>query len=130
RTYEGEPAVKLEAAARGGALVDKLKIEVQDDTIMTSEFISSLLAARDSYSVRDLAYTCLTRLGEALAELILNKIPDQKPIVIASGGAAVNDYIIKGLRRVLGKVLLPIGIPPGDGGIALGQAVVAALEQS
>ncbi|MEM1521555.1 MAG: hypothetical protein QXU69_00855, partial [Thermofilaceae archaeon] len=72
----------------------------------------------------------LTRLGEALAELVLNKIPDQKPIVIAGGGAAVNDYIIKGLRRVLGKVLLPIGIPPGDGGIALGQAVVAALEQS
>ncbi|MEM2409397.1 MAG: carbamoyltransferase HypF [Thermofilaceae archaeon] len=130
RTYEGEPAVKLEAAARGGALVDKLKIEVQHGTVLTSEFISSLLDARDSYSVRDLAYTCLTRLGEALAELVLNKIPDQKPIVIAGGGAAVNDYIIKGLRRVLGKVLLPIGIPPGDGGIALGQAVVAALEQS
>lgn len=127
RTYEGEPAVKLEAAARGGTLVEPLKIEVQDGTLLTSDFLPLLLEARSSHSLRDLAYTSLIRLGEALAELILDRLDDQKLAVIACGGAAVNDYLVKGLKKARGDVLLPRGIPPGDGGIAVGQAVVAAL---
>lgn len=130
RTYEGEPAVKLESAARGGALVDHLRIEVDGGTAVTSEFLLSLLEARSAYSARDLAYTTLIRLGEALATLASEKSGDQKLAAVASGGAAVNDYIVKGLRRVLGRVLLPRGVPAGDGGLAAGQAVVAALALS
>ncbi len=42
------------------------------------------------------------------------------------GGAAVNDYVIGGLREELRRcnadIKLPRRVPPGDGGIALGQA--------
>ncbi|MGC9187453.1 MAG: hypothetical protein ACP5GN_07205, partial [Fervidicoccaceae archaeon] len=49
--------------------------------------------------------------------------------VILSGGAAVNKFLLKGIKRILeenGKELIvPSVVPPGDGGISLGQAIYA-----
>ena len=125
RTYEGEPAQKLEAAARGGGLGDGLAFDVEGGVIITSDFLLQLAEARGRHSVRDLAYTTLFRLGEALGAVVLEAAGDLKLPAVASGGAAVNDYIVKGLKRALGAILLPKGVPAGDGGIALGQAVIA-----
>jgi len=127
RTYEGEPAIKLEAAARGGQLVEELKLEVEGGVVLTSELLLRLLELRSRYSVRDLSYTIQVRLGEALGRLVEDELGDLKLPVVVSGGAAVNDYIVRGLRSVLRNVLLPQGIPAGDGGLAVGQAVSAAL---
>ena len=127
RTYEGEPAMKLEAAARGGGLVGGLKLEVEDGRVVVREYLLRLAEAVDEHSVKDLAYTTQVRLGEALGLLAREALGDAHMPVVVSGGAAVNDYIIKGLKKTVGKLLLPRGIPPGDGGIAVGQAVVAGL---
>ncbi len=127
RTYEGEPAIKLEAAARGGQLVGELKLEVEGGVVLTSELLLRLLELRGRYSVRDLSYTVQVRLGEALGRLVEDELGDIKLPIVVSGGAAVNDYIVKGLRSVLRNVMLPQGIPAGDGGLAVGQAVSAAL---
>jgi len=50
---------------------------------------------------------------------------------VVSGGAAVNSYIVKGIREVLGRdaVLLPRKLPPGDGGLSAGQLYYAFLEK-
>ncbi|MCS7105388.1 MAG: carbamoyltransferase HypF [Thermofilaceae archaeon] len=127
RTFEGEPAIKLEAAARGGQLIEGLKLEVSDGRILTIDFLVQLSEARNLYSVKDLAYTTLTRLGEALASLAREELKDVKLKVAISGGAAVNDYIVYAMMKEIGEILLPRGIPAGDGGISLGQAVVAGL---
>jgi len=127
RTYEGEPAVKLEAAARGGQLVGELKLEVEDGVVLTSELFLQLLELIGRHSVRDLSYTVQVRLGEALGLVVRDKLGDLKLPAVLSGGAAVNDFIVKGLRRILRNVLLPQGIPAGDGGLAVGQVVSAAL---
>lgn len=127
RTYEGMPAIELEAAARGGQLVGSLKLEVEGSVVLTSDLIVELVDRLSSESVRDLAYTVQVRLGEALGRVVEETASDVKLPVVASGGAAVNDYIVKGLRRALGNVMLPRGVPAGDGGIALGQAVIAGL---
>lgn len=129
RTYEGEPAIKLEAAARGGQLVDSVKLSIEGGVVMTIELLTQLPELRGKYSVRDLAYTVQVRLGEALGQVVREELGDLHLPVVVSGGAAVNDYVVKGLRRVLGGVRLPRGVPAGDGGVAVGQAVVAALAQ-
>jgi hydrogenase maturation protein HypF len=127
RTYEGEPAVKLEAAARGGQLVGELKLEVEGSVVLTSELLLQLLELNGRHSVRDLSYTVQVRLGEALGLVVRDELGDLKLPAVLSGGAAVNDFIVKGLRSVLRNVLLPQGIPAGDGGLAVGQVVSAAL---
>ena len=132
RTYEGEPAMKLEAAAYGGALIDELKLEYEERdnvaVILTGEFIEKIIEIKDKQSLRDLAYTTQYSLGKALAEIAIEK-HRSLPIVV-SGGAAVNDYILKGIKDVIaGKtaLILPKSIPAGDGGISLGQAVIAGI---
>ncbi len=50
RTYEGEPAIKLEAAARGGRL---LSLDAEDQVELFAEIVERI----GSIPVRDLAYT-------------------------------------------------------------------------
>ena len=133
RTYEGEPAMKLEAAGRGGALVHSLKLEYEFRdgcyVVLTREYVLSLIDLLGREPVRDLAYTTQYLLGKALAEAALEACDFN--VVMVSGGAAVNDYIVKGIKDALRgsiRVVLPRGIPPGDGGISLGQAVIAGLK--
>ncbi len=135
RTYEGEPAMKLEAYARGGSLVDgveaPLRVEGGTFIVDTSRLFESLLEHIDA-DPRSLAYTVHCRLGEALGEIAYtSKHARRRGVVYLSGGAAVNDHIVAAIRDTLSargvQVKLPRRVPPGDGGIALGQAVIAAL---
>ncbi len=140
RSYEGEPAIKLEAAARNGKLIEEIRVPRllnQDGFIIvqTTELVLSLLGCIDSgYALRDLAYTALYRLGQALALTALRRIRGRRnvsQVVALGGGAAVNSYIVRGMRSVLSseeiQLLLPRKVPPNDGGIALGQIYAAAL---
>lgn len=132
RTYEGEPAIKLEEAARKGRLIEGL----EDDYLVSrngvlivdaSRIISDLLGLLSNSKVEDLARTFLYRLGIMLGRIAVRKLT---PIIAVSGGAAVNDFIVEGIRSVVeekgSKIYIPRLTPPGDGGIALGQAVAAA----
>ena len=123
RTYEGEPAMKLEAAARG-SLLRMEPPEIRGSVIDTSEFIERLLGAEGRKE--DLAYTSIYLLGYSLGELAsryLNR--SDYDSVFVSGGAAVNSILIKGIEDSLKefkvKVKLNSMVPAGDGGIALGQ---------
>ncbi|WP_231112318.1 carbamoyltransferase HypF [Stygiolobus azoricus] len=124
RTYEGEPAIKLEASARGGKLLD-LDIKVVGEEIDTPSVFKWLIENRGRYRINDIAYTVQYRLGEALIKTAL-KYGDK---VIVSGGAAVNEYILKGMMENSegAEIILPRKVPPNDGGIALGQAYYYAL---
>ena len=52
------------------------------------------------------------------------------PKILISGGAAVNDFIVKAIiekaKEEDVEVILNKQVPPGDGGLALGQAAIAA----
>ncbi|MFZ5786403.1 MAG: carbamoyltransferase HypF, partial [Acidobacteriota bacterium] len=65
------------------------------------------------------------------AELTAAVAPPGDRVVAAGGGCLVNRLLRDGLRRELAargfELLLPFAVPPGDGGVAFGQAVLGAV---
>ncbi|TRM77680.1 carbamoyltransferase HypF [Sulfolobus sp. A20-N-F8] len=126
RTYEGEPAIKLEAYARGGRLLD-LEIPIEGEEINTIKIFEWLIENRGKYRGNDIAYTVQYRLGEALIKAALKANPTDR--ILVSGGAAVNEYILKGMidNSEGLEIVTPKRVPAGDGGIALGQIYYATF---
>lgn len=132
RTYEGEPAIKLEAVGSKGRFRGELDELVGVDqgryVIRTSKILNYVLDSLGRVPNEDIAYTVQYGLGSALGEVVL-KVAYGSGLnkVVLGGGATVNSIIVKGLEDVLSnhgiKVYLPRRIPPNDGGIAVGQAV-------
>jgi hydrogenase maturation protein HypF len=139
RTYEGEPAMKLEALARGGQ--DGLEIPVPVVraegrwVLNTTEMIDAALQWRlEGKKGRDIAASFQRGLAEGLATLAVEAAAGGDLPIGLSGGVAYNDAIVGYIRRkVEGEGLRFVThetVPPGDGGISLGQAVMARLGSS
>jgi Hydrogenase maturation factor len=126
RSYEGEPAIVLEEYSWGGSFVE-LPLEVENGRVLTGEFLLKLVGGElSSVHPRDLARSVQQSLGRCLGLIAKEQGATR---VVVSGGAAVNSYIVKGLRDVLGRdnVLVPRKLPPGDGGISSGQIFYSIL---
>ncbi|PUA34198.1 MAG: carbamoyltransferase HypF [Candidatus Terraquivivens tikiterensis] len=135
RTYEGEPAMKLESIAIGGSDVLGLRPEISGRILRTRCMVESIaeMAMRglDLKGVRDLAFSAQDYLASGLAELALEVAEDEGIKNVAfTGGVAYNEQIRATIRRrVEAKGLrfyTNVRVPPGDGGLSFGQAVVAA----
>ncbi len=131
RTYEGEPAIKLEERAREcSEWIEIPVVHVVDEQVIdVVKAFEELIVLEGKYDVEALAYMVQYGLGRSLGRLALTARSRRHKYVVVSGGAAVNEYIVRGVRDVVEraglKVLLPRRIPPNDGGISLGQAVIA-----
>ncbi len=132
RTYEGEPAIKLEDYAFGGSILDDLTIEVNNNgkgaVILTGDLFLGILERMKKDSRRDLAFTVQYRLGYALGSTAREFLKEYNAeMVIVSGGAAVNEIIMKGVYDAVRdkKIVRPLTLPPGDGGLSTGQASIA-----
>ncbi len=137
RTYEGEPAIKLEAFARGGdesgsSFKFSLKREKGFERVDTSKLLLDVLEAmKKGDSKRDIAARAQIELGRGLAELAV-KASKAKGIetIGARGGVFYNDAVSSAVWDFVDgeglKFLMHRQVPPGDGGISIGQAVVAA----
>ncbi|MEO3993147.1 MAG: carbamoyltransferase HypF [Desulfurococcaceae archaeon TW002] len=141
RTYEGEPAITLEAFSRGGEvikdLVEDFKVSYSDGAYVIDlvEFLSRTievlmnadLKARVKVSV---GRTSQYGLGLALGRVVVKVIDSgyfEPDFIVLGGGAAVNDFLVSGIKDSLKElkipILLPEKVPLNDGGIALGQVV-------
>ncbi len=135
RTYEGEPAMKLEAAAAEGTprdvtipYTDRDGRRVLDTPRLTERLVS---LHRDGVDTADVAATAQHALADGLAQLALDAARDRGVDVVGfTGGVAYNVAISRRLgERVRNAGLTYLrneSVPPGDGGIAYGQAGVAA----
>jgi hydrogenase maturation protein HypF len=137
RTYEGEPAIKLEAAAVGGD-PDRLRLETSIKSVNgmnvldTSHLLVDIIdAVRNSVSRKQIAAAAQRALAEGLAEIAID-VASAKDIKIVggSGGVFYNRAITAAVRKSVEEAGLRFIqhelLPPGDGGISVGQAVVAA----
>ncbi len=131
RTYEGEPAMKLESAAINGTDVLGLKPKVAGKSLDTTSLVLEIFHERDRHSIKDLAYSAESYIARGLAELALEEADRLRVKAIGfSGGVAYNGHItmtIKGMVEARGlSFFVHHDVPPGDGGTAFGQAIVAA----
>jgi hydrogenase maturation protein HypF len=132
RTYEGEPSMKLESCARDGRDVLELKPEINGDVLDTAVLLHEVFDNRIRCRPRDLAYSAHAYLAEGLATLALNQADKHHVENIGfSGGVACNEIITSIMRKRVEKegprFFLHREIPPGDGGLSFGQAVVAGF---
>ncbi len=131
RTYEGEPAMKLESAAVKGKDVLNLKPKIEGKVLSTSFLVHEIFDKRGKHSVADLACSAQSYIAMGLAELAVEEAERLNVKAIGfSGGVAYNEHVALTIRRVVEEndfeFFVHNFVPPGDGGISLGQALVAA----
>ncbi|MEM2320959.1 MAG: carbamoyltransferase HypF [Candidatus Bathyarchaeia archaeon] len=132
RTYEGEPAMKLESAAINGKNVINLEPQISGTRLNTTEMMVYLFEERNSYPRRDLAYSVHYYLARGLAQLAVSLAVEHGVRNVGfTGGVACNQIITGEIKEVAERsglnFFVHVSVPPGDGGLSLGQAVVAAL---
>jgi hydrogenase maturation protein HypF len=135
RTYEGEPAMKLESLALKGKDVLEIEPIIKGDVLDTTNMVLEVYENRGRHRKEDLAYSAHVYLARGLAELALEKaLENGVKIVGFSGGVACNEILAMTMRRIVESSGLTFltheAVPPGDGGLSFGQAFAASLESS
>ncbi|MFP4170179.1 MAG: carbamoyltransferase HypF [Methanomassiliicoccales archaeon] len=128
RSYDGEPAMKLEPLLRRGRKEHSFQVEWEGGTLLTLDMFEQLFESRGRRE--DLAHSfvsdLVTSLVDRAADLALSRGLDG---VGLTGGVAYNQAIsdmasqaaeARGLR-----LLVHDRVPNGDGGISTGQCAIA-----
>ena len=131
RSYEGEPAMKLESAALGGGDVLQLKPQISGSVLETSILMRALYESLGRVSVADLAHSAHVYLARGLATLAIEQAQTQGTKNVGfTGGAACNQILAETIREAVEATRLKFyvheAIPAGDGGVSFGQAIVAS----
>ena len=139
RTYDGEPAMKLESAAIGGR-TDPWELEFNTsagcETLCTRALMKTafdrlaLADPRDRQAVRDIAASFQYNLARGIAALAIHAANrDGIKKVALSGGVAINYAIRDTIQREIAAAALECvtntEYPLGDGCVSYGQVVWA-----
>ena len=136
RTYEGEPAIRLDHLAQNGD-PDRFSLEVPiiqhpKTIINTSRLLyQALELKKNNEKPADIAASCIKSLAGALGRTAV-EIANAKGLVKIgiSGGCAYNRLLVRTLKAEVEDNNLVFlqheKIPPGDAGLSTGQAVYAA----
>jgi len=133
RTYEGEPAMKLESAAVGGKDVLQLEPKIKDNILNTTVLVNQIFHKRNVFLIRDLAFSAQSYLAKGLAQIAVDETKRLDIEAVGfSGGVAYNEHITQTIRKVVEdnklRFIVHELVPPGDGGVSFGQAVAAAWQ--
>ena len=135
--FEGESAVALEAAAHAAGAVDPPPVEVDrnGDGLWRMNGNALVLDILQRYREGEDARLCAALFHEGVCEMLARAtrfIARETAVrtVVLSGGCFVNRLLLDGVTRRLRADGMEVHrhrlVPPGDGGLSLGQAVVAA----
>ena len=135
RTYDGEPAMKLESVASSG-VCEPWDLEYSSDdsgmVLSTRSLLETALEKMDSMKIPDLAASFQFNLARGVAHMAITAAEEYglKDVAI-SGGVAYNHNIrttiIDELEMHNLRPLLNGELPLGDGCISFGQCVYAGL---
>jgi hydrogenase maturation protein HypF len=143
RTYDGEPAMKLESAAAGG---HPERWDLQFTTLNGCEILSSrslmqtafarLQAARegDMRVIRNIAASFQYNLARGIAQLAIHAADREgiKKIALSGGVAynhAIRETICQEITAHSGECVINADYPLGDGCVSFGQCVYAGKLQ-
>ncbi len=134
RSYEGEPAMKLESAALAGNDALNLKPILHGDTLDTTNLLKAIFENKQKHSAVDLAYSAHSYLAKGLADLAVQKALGLGLTSVGfSGGASCNQILTEVMHRYVEaaglQFLVHESVPAGDGGISFGQAVIGGFAQ-
>ncbi|MBN2733336.1 MAG: carbamoyltransferase HypF [Methanomicrobiaceae archaeon] len=135
RTYDGEPAMKMESSASGGKPEDwKLSVYEKDgcSVLSTKDIIKKAFLSRDSMPLQDIAASVQYNLAREFAGIAVLKASEYGiNDVVLSGGVCINHLIRETIKETINKAGLNMVInreyPFGDGCISYGQCVYAGL---
>jgi hydrogenase maturation protein HypF len=132
RTYEGEPAMKLESAAITGNDALKLKPIINGNVLDTTRLFLEIFENRAKLRKADLAYSAHAYLAKGLSSLAVEKaLQNGISTVGFSGGAACNELLASLMRASVEaaglRFLVHEAVPAGDGGVSFGQAAVGGF---
>jgi len=133
RTYEGEPAMRLEAAAARGEPLSLDAPVRRRGTLWEVDLVSvfrALVDAGTTESAACLAATAQHALARGAAAAAIDVARERRiETVCLSGGVAVNDAVARAVRRAVEAAGFALvtneWVPCGDGGVAFGQAAAA-----
>jgi len=134
-SYEGQAAVELEHLARRGRPSD-IEFGVTEGLLDPAPMIAGIVAGmRAGADAADLAAGFHAAVVRATAVAVRHCADSAGISVVGlTGGVFANRALLQGLRKSLTKhgyeVLTHRIVPCNDGGLALGQATIAAAQQS
>ncbi len=134
RTYEGEPAMKLESLAVGGNDL-RIKPRIDKGVLDTTFLLQYVYENRGRHLPRDLAYSVHSYIARGLAEIACSQSRSTGIKVIGfSGGVAYNELVTRLLKQQVElsglQFLQHESVPAGDAGISLGQVYVASMHDN
>jgi len=135
RTYEGEPAMRLEACAEEGnpnkiTVTPEIEYKNEKYVLKIDNTLKYLIINKNRYKKQDIAAFAQKYLSLGFAEIAV-EIARKENIntLVLSGGVTVNEYISNNIIEYLEKsglrVLTNRKSSLGDGGSALGQSCIA-----
>jgi len=116
RTYDGEPAMKLETYLMMG---DKSIIKIL--SAFDQLFSMKIRGDKDK---ADIAYSLVYDILKVFVDIAYS----QGKVIDVSGGISYDEPIVKILKQLTGEeIIMHKKITPGDNGISYGQNIVASL---
>jgi len=128
RTYEGEPAMKLESLAHMGEPIHDIGVRYREERIDTGLMVRKAAELlEDGARKQDIAASFQQHLAGGLANQAIEYALDKGIGYVGfTGGTAYNRHISTTIKnKVSQESLTYLGhrvVPPGDGGLSLGQA--------
>lgn len=130
-TYEGQAAIELEALARGSTLDSFYSFTWQNNQLLTTDLWLPLLTdIANPVDYSTIAKKFQLGLAQAFIEKVTALAHEYSVATLTlSGGVMQNRFMLETLTTALEKnftVLNQCQVPANDGGLALGQAAIAA----
>ncbi len=135
RTYEGEPAMKLESIATEGTPLEvtpELEIQEGRPVLSVQSLLRDLIELKEEgKSKEDIAATAQNVLAKGLTKIAVRQAREQGIENVAfTGGVAYNDAIGWRIREIIEESGLNYftneKLPCGDGGVSFGQLIIAS----
>jgi hydrogenase maturation protein HypF len=132
RSYDGEPAMKLESYLERGEPTVELAAEVKNGVVQTIPLFAQLFESQGSKE--DLAVSFVKALLDSIVDIARLEAEDKGITNLGlTGGVSYNSTVCRLTKEIASskgfELLLPDQLPNGDGCISAGQCAVALSDQ-